>query len=92
MIVQSVFLNASVTSWLAASQPWVRHLINPATFLLLVAAAVALAARRVSGSARAALLAGGAVVLVAVAGFGIMGWCRGPDWVFYWPWEVWPRV
>jgi hypothetical protein len=30
------------------------------------------------------------VMLVAVVGFTLVGFLRGPDWVFYWPWEAWP--
>ncbi|HET58217.1 MAG TPA: cytochrome bc complex cytochrome b subunit [Deltaproteobacteria bacterium] len=30
------------------------------------------------------------VVLVILALIFIGAFCRGPDWIFYWPWEQWP--
>jgi quinol-cytochrome oxidoreductase complex cytochrome b subunit len=76
----------------SGTSTWIQDLLNPASGMLLVAMAVSLITRVVSGSSRTGMLCGLTVLLVAVVGFTVMGLCRGPDWVFYWPWEEWPLV
>jgi quinol-cytochrome oxidoreductase complex cytochrome b subunit len=70
--------------------PLVRDIFNPASGMLLVAVSAFLLGGWLTGSTRAAFLSGLVVMLVAVIGFTLMGLLRGPDWVFYWPWEAWP--
>ncbi|MBN2498581.1 MAG: cytochrome b N-terminal domain-containing protein [Deltaproteobacteria bacterium] len=73
----------------AGSHP---DLLNPASGMLVLAAVAAAAAGWVDRSRRTALLAALGVTLVAVVGCILVGLCRGPDWIFYWPWEDWPLV
>ena len=73
--------NAKVSNWL-----------NPATGMIVLSALVFLAAGTLSRSTRVAFLAGLAVLAVAVLGFTLLGVCRGPNWILYWPWEEWPLV
>ncbi|MEW6439920.1 MAG: cytochrome b N-terminal domain-containing protein [bacterium] len=92
ILLELVFLQQGVASWLASGPAPVRDLLNPAAGMLVVALVVFAAAGRRARSARTACLAAGAVLLVAVIGFGVVGWCRGPMWVFFWPWEEWSLV
>lgn len=69
--------------------PW-PDIINPGAGMLVLAMLATLAAGLVTGSTRAAFLSGLVVMLVMLVGFSLVGACRGPDWVFYWPWEGWP--
>jgi len=70
--------------------PLVRDFFNPASGMLVVAVLAFLLGGWLTGSTRAAFLSGFVVMLVAVIGFTLMGLMRGPDWIFYWPWEAWP--
>ena len=70
--------------------PLVRDVFNPASGMLLVAVLAFVLGGWLTGSTRAAFFSGLVVMLVAVIGFTLMGLLRGPDWVFYWPWEAWP--
>ena len=70
--------------------PLARDILNPASGMLLVAVLAFVLGGWLTGSTRAAFLSGFVVMLVAVIGFTMMGLMRGPDWVFYWPWEAWP--
>jgi quinol-cytochrome oxidoreductase complex cytochrome b subunit len=65
-------------------------LFNPATGMLFVAGGVFVGAGALTRSTRAACQGACTVLMVAVLGFVFMGWCRGPDWAFFWPWEAWP--
>jgi hypothetical protein len=65
-------------------------LVNPATGMLITAMVAFFSLGAIYQTPRTALLGGATVLVVAVIGFGLMGWCRGPDWVFFWPWEVPP--
>ncbi len=86
------FMQQGAASWLASRPPVIRDLLNPATGMLILAAlAFSLAGIR-TRSTRAAFLAGIAVLLVAVIGFTLVAWCRGPMWAFFWPWEEWTLV
>jgi hypothetical protein len=67
-------------------------LFNPASGMLLVALGAFLGVGWATGSVRAGFLAGLVVMVVAGAGFTLLGVCRGPDWVLYWPWQEWPLV
>jgi hypothetical protein len=84
-----IFMNQGVASWLASRPPLVRDLLNPATGMLILAVIHFVAAGILNRSTRTAFLAAGMVVLVAVIGFTLVAWCRGPMWVFFWPWEEW---
>ncbi|MBI5543705.1 MAG: cytochrome b N-terminal domain-containing protein [Deltaproteobacteria bacterium] len=68
-----------------------RDLLNPAAGMLLVSAIAFVLGGASTGSTRAAFLCAFAVLIVAMVGFTAMGLCRGPNWVFYWPWEAWPH-
>ena len=65
-------------------------LFSPASAMLLLALLSFLVAGWSTGSVRVALLAGLCVLAVALVGCLILGACRGPGWVFFWPWEGWP--
>ena len=89
LLFEWIFLRQGVANWLAFKQPMVRDLLNPATGMLILAVVHFVAAGFLVRSTRTAFLAAGAVLLVAVIGFSLVGWCRGPLWVFFWPWEDW---
>ncbi|HOX45716.1 MAG TPA: cytochrome b N-terminal domain-containing protein [Myxococcota bacterium] len=82
---EALYLGAQAGGDAPASDLW-----NPATGMLLVAGLAFLGAGTLARSTRAACLACLLVLLVALVGFMAVGQCRGPDWVFYWPWEAWP--
>jgi quinol-cytochrome oxidoreductase complex cytochrome b subunit len=65
---------------------------NPATAMLALALSTAWVAGWATGSRKIGCLSGIAVLTVALAVFTLMGLCRGPNWVFYWPWQEWPIV
>ena len=65
---------------------------NPATGMLLLAGLGCVLAGWITRSTRFAFLTLLLVLLVAIVGFTLVGVCRGPNWVFYWPWEEWPLV
>jgi quinol-cytochrome oxidoreductase complex cytochrome b subunit len=73
-----------------SADPLMRDLFNPATGMLLVAALALVLGGWLTGSTRAGFLSGFVVMLVAIAGLTLMGLLRGPDWIFYFPWEAWP--
>jgi hypothetical protein len=85
VVFEALFISAGGTA-----DPLTRDFFNPATGMLVLAILAFGVGGWVTGSTRSAFLAGFAVMLVAVAGFTVMGLLRGPDWVFYWPWEAWP--
>jgi len=72
--------------------PWTRDLVNPPGILLLAAAASFVVGGRATGRVRTGVRAALVVLVVALVGFSVVGACRGPDWVFAWPWQEWPRV
>ncbi len=63
-------------------------LLNPASGMIALSLLAFLLAVRLARSTRAACMAALVVLLVGTLGFVAVGLCRGPDWVFYWPWEV----
>ncbi len=66
-------------------------LVNPATALLLAFVAAHLVVLQVTGSSRRAALFSFAAFVVAFVLLTYTGTAlRGPNWDFYWPWEVWP--
>jgi quinol-cytochrome oxidoreductase complex cytochrome b subunit len=85
LLFEVLFLSAGDTA-----DPLARDLLNPATGMLVLAVAAFILAGWLTGSTRGAFLSGFVVMLVAVVGFTLVGFLRGPDWVFYWPWEAWP--
>jgi quinol-cytochrome oxidoreductase complex cytochrome b subunit len=91
-ILEAAFLGLGMTAWLAAASPLVRDLVNPAAGMMLVSVVSFFAGGALTGTIRGAVLSALAVVLVAMAGFTFMGVCRGPGWIFYWPFEAWPDV
>ena len=86
------FMRHESVSWLAGRPPLIRDLLNPATGMLILAAIHFLAAGLLARSTRTAFLAAAVTLLAAVVGFTIVAWCRGPMWVFFWPWEEWTLV
>jgi len=85
VVFEALFVSAG-----AGSDPLVRDLFNPATGMLVLAVVSFVFGGWLTGSTRGAFLSGFVVMLVAVVGFTLMGLLRGPDWVFYLPWEAWP--
>ncbi|HEY3446672.1 MAG TPA: cytochrome b N-terminal domain-containing protein [Myxococcales bacterium] len=84
------FVEALYLSATPAASPILRDLLNPATGMLALSLVGFVATGSVTRSTRCAFLAALAVLAVALVGFTIVGLCRGPNWVFYWPWEAWP--
>ncbi|MGC4117650.1 MAG: cytochrome b N-terminal domain-containing protein [Myxococcales bacterium] len=84
------FVEALYLSSVPASSPTMRDLLNPATGMLALSLVGFLATGAVTRSTRSAFLSALAVLAVAFVGFTFIGLCRGPNWVFYWPWEAWP--
>jgi hypothetical protein len=66
-----------------------RDLLNPASGMLLVAVFHFVAGGILVRSTRTAYLVAVVVLVVAVIGFAVVAWCRGPMWIFFWPWEEW---
>jgi quinol-cytochrome oxidoreductase complex cytochrome b subunit len=66
-------------------------LVNPATVLLLSFVALYFIALKATASTRAAAIATFCAFIVA---FVMLTWIgtamRGPNWQFFWPWQVWP--
>jgi cytochrome b-561 len=89
VLFEWVFMQQGVAAWLASKPPLVRDLLNPATGMLVLAAVHFLATGILARSTRTAFLAAVAVLLVAGIGFTLVAWCRGPMWIFFWPWEEW---
>lgn len=82
------FHTAAAVAFLKSASPLLRDLLNPATLMMLVALAAGATFSGRAKSRRAFFLATLTVLLVAVTGFTLMGACRGPGWVFYFPWEA----
>jgi len=76
----------------ANTNSWWTDLLNPATGMIGLALVTFIVVGIVVGSTRAAMFCGLVVMLVAVVGCTAVGLCRGPDWIFYWPWEEWLLV
>jgi cytochrome b-561 len=85
VLFEALFLKAS-------SATWISDLLNPATCMLLAAVSMGLVSGRLTRSLRNGILSCVLVLFVALIGFTFVAWCRGPGWVFYWPWEAWPGV
>jgi cytochrome b-561 len=92
VVFEWLYLRGGGADQTIASTPWLADLLNPAAGMIGLALLAAVISGMATGSTRAAGLSGIAVMLVAIVGFTLMGICRGPDWVFYWPWEEWPLV
>ena len=89
VLFEWVFMGQGVASWFASKPPLVRDLLNPATGMLLLSITLCGATGVLTHSTRYAFLAAVLVLLVAVIGFTFVAWCRGPMWIFFWPWEEW---
>jgi len=92
VLFEWVFMHPGVVSWLASKPPLIRDLLNPATGMLILAVILFTATGTLAQSTRTAFLAAIVVLLVAVVGFTLVAWCRGPMWIFFWPWEEWTLV
>jgi quinol-cytochrome oxidoreductase complex cytochrome b subunit len=92
VLFEWVFMKPEVVRWLASMPPMVRDLLNPASGMLLLALIQFVGTGALVRSTRTAFLAAAVVLLVAVVGFTLVGWCRGPMWTFFWPWEEWTLV
>jgi quinol-cytochrome oxidoreductase complex cytochrome b subunit len=92
LTVEWFFLSGALGDTIGARPSWRMDLFNPAAAMALLAVLAATLTIRLTYSRRTAALAGLIVMLVAVVGFAVVAWCRGPNWVFYWPWEEWPHV
>jgi len=87
---EALYIGAhSEASPLPSAAGW-PDLLNPSAAMIVLAIVVAFVSGLWTGSTRAACLSGFFVMLVAMLGFMLVGLCRGPDWVFYLPWEEWP--
>jgi quinol-cytochrome oxidoreductase complex cytochrome b subunit len=84
-LFETFYLEAQGRGAILGSDLW-----NPASGMLALAGLVFLGAGALTGSTRTAALSALLVLLVAVAGFTLVGVCRGPNWAFFWPWEAWP--
>jgi quinol-cytochrome oxidoreductase complex cytochrome b subunit len=72
------------------SQIWF-DILNPATGLLLAMAVLFFVVKKITGSARTASIALFTCFIVSFIILTVVGtWLRGPNWIFYWPWESWP--
>ena len=91
-LLEWVFMHQGVVSRLASRSPLLRDLLNPATGMLLLAVILFTATGILTRSTRAAFHTAIVVLLVAVIGFTLVAWCRGPMWAFFWPWEEWTLV
>ena len=88
VLLEILYSSPGFVSWLVGKPVWFLDLVNPATGMLITAMVAFFALGTIYKTPRVALLGGATVLIVAVTGFGLMGFCRGPDWVFFWPWEV----
>ena len=89
---QWLFISSTSSTEPGPGLQWVDHILNPATGMLLLSAVLFAVVGTATGSTRAAFLAGAVALIVALFGFAVAAWCRGPWWVFYWPWQEWPVV
>ena len=72
------------------SQIWF-DILNPATGLLLAMAALFFVVKKITGSARTASIALFTCFIASFIILTLVGTLlRGPNWIFYWPWESWP--
>lgn len=78
--------------WVSDKPVWVQDWLNPASGMCLLALLGFLWTGSRTLSIRSAWLAALSVLMVAWVGCTWVGLCRGPEWVFYWPWEKWPLV
>ena len=92
VLFEWAFMHQGIVSWLASSSPLFRDLFNPATGMMVLAAILFGATGILARSTRTAFQTAIAVLLVAVIGFTLVAWCRGPMWAFFWPWEEWTLV
>jgi quinol-cytochrome oxidoreductase complex cytochrome b subunit len=92
VLFEWVFMHQGVVSWLASRPPLLRDLLNPATGMLVLAVVLFTTTGALTRSTRAAFHSAIVVLLVAVIGSSLVAWCRGPMWVFFWPWEEWALV
>jgi len=92
VLLEWAFMHQGVVSWLASRPPLSRDLFNPATGMLVLSVIVFAVTGILTRSTRAAFHAAIVVLLVAVIGFTLVAWCRGPMWAFFWPWEEWTLV
>ncbi len=90
VIFQWMFMKHESVAWLAAKPAWVSDLLNPASGMMFLALIGFVVSGILTGSTRTACFTAIMTLLVAVIGFTFIGWCRGPVWTFYWPWEEWP--
>ena len=89
VLFEWMFMQQGVVSWLAGRPPLFRDLLNPASGMLLVAVFHFVVAGILLRSTRTACLVAAVVLVVAAIGFTVVAWCRGPMWIFFWPWEEW---
>jgi quinol-cytochrome oxidoreductase complex cytochrome b subunit len=84
------YLEPAGAAWVAAQSPALQELTNPAAAMLGLGGLLLGFFGWRGGSVRAGLRTALLVWLVALVLFTLVGLCRGPDWVFFWPWEGWP--
>jgi quinol-cytochrome oxidoreductase complex cytochrome b subunit len=67
-------------------------LVNPATLLLLSFVALYFLTLKITGSRRTAAIATFSAFMVSFVLLTYTGTAlRGPNWDFFWPWQVWPE-
>lgn len=92
VLFEWMFMHQGVVLWLASRLPLFRDLLNPATCMLVLAVILFTGTGILTRSTRTAFHTAILVLLVAVIGFTLVAWCRGPMWAFFWPWEEWTLV
>ena len=66
-------------------------LVNPASLLLVLFAALYFVVLKLTSSTRHAAIATFCAFIVAFVLLTYIGTAlRGPNWDFYWPWQAWP--
>jgi len=75
-----------------SNQIWF-DILNPATGLLLAMTALFFVVRKLTKSDRTASIALFTCFVVSFVILTVVGtWLRGPNWGFFWPWDIWPTT
>jgi quinol-cytochrome oxidoreductase complex cytochrome b subunit len=90
LVIAVMFPMRTVFSGIS-SQPFF-DLVNPASVLLVLFAALYFGVLRISSSTRYAAIATFCAFIIAFVLLTYTGTAlRGPNWEFYWPWQPWPE-
>ncbi len=92
VFVGVMFPSREVLGHIFYNQIWF-DILNPATGLLVVFALWYYLVNKISGSARTASISLFTCFIIAFIILTIAGtWLRGPNWEFFWPWQIWPTT